>query len=139
MSARGCASGFSHLLIVCALGLLGACGGSSSVGSSSTPTTPSTPAGTATVTVTTGGVSPQSLTVARGTRITFVNNDSRTHDMESDPHPAHTDCPELNQVGILVPGQSRQSGALTVPRSCGYHDHEQPDVRSLQGTITIQP
>jgi hypothetical protein len=71
--------------------------------------------------------------------VTFVNNDTRTHDMESDPHPTHTDCPELNQIGILVTGQSHQSAALNTVRTCGCHDHEQPDVRSLQGTITIQP
>ena len=36
----------------------------------------------------------------------FVNNDSRSHEMFSDPHPEHTDCPEINQVGFLSPGQS---------------------------------
>ena len=111
-----------------------ACGGSS--GGSAPPTTPG---GTiVTVTITNNAVTPQSVTVPRGTRVTFVNNDGRVHDIESDPHPTHTDCPEINQIGLLSPGQSHQTGALNAARVCGYHDHDQPDTRSLQGTITIQ-
>jgi hypothetical protein len=58
--------------------------------------------------------------------------------MESNPHPEHTDCPELNQVGFLTAGQTKQSGNLNTARTCGYHDHNQDANRSLQGTITIQ-
>ena len=69
----------------------------------------------------------------------FVNNDSRDHQIASDPHPEHTDCPEINQVGVLNPGQSRQTGNMTTNRPfCGYHDHDAPTVVGLQGTITIQ-
>ena len=53
----------------------------------------------------------------------MLNSDSRTHEMDSDPHPEHTDCPELNQIGFLNPGQSRQSGNLNTARKCGMHDH----------------
>ena len=38
------------------------------------------------------GVSPRDITVAVGSRVTFVNNDSMPHDMASDPHPEHTLC-----------------------------------------------
>ena len=58
--------------------------------------------------------------------------------MDSDPHPEHTDCPELNQIGFLNPGQSRQSGNLNIARQCGMHDHQSPDTKSLWATITIQ-
>jgi hypothetical protein len=71
--------------------------------------------------------------------VTFINNDTIPHNMASDPHPEHTDCPEINQVGVLSPGQSRQTGNMTTNRAtCGFHDHDQPTVVSLQGTITIQ-
>jgi plastocyanin len=92
----------------------------------------------ATITITANGVSPSSVTVAPGSRVTFVNNDSRPHDMASDPHPAHTDCPELNQVGFLSSGQSRQTGNLNSVRTCTYHDHNRPDDDNLQGTIVIR-
>jgi hypothetical protein len=70
--------------------------------------------------------------------VTFVNNDTRVHDMASNPHPAHTDCPAINDVGFLQPGQSRSTGNLNTARSCGYHDHNRDTDTSLQGTIVIQ-
>jgi hypothetical protein len=60
------------------------------------------------------------------------------HEMYSNPHPEHTDCPEINSVGFLNSGQSRQTGNMNTARTCGYHDHELNTVLSLQGTITIQ-
>jgi plastocyanin len=96
------------------------------------------PTATTTITITSGGVSPQNIAVARGSQVTFVNNDSRRHDMESDPHPEHTNCPEINSVGTLNPGQSRQTGNLNTVRTCGFHDHDDANNSSLRGTITIQ-
>jgi len=121
------------------------CGGG---GGGSTPTTPTNPGGggggggtptpTNTITIGTDGrVNPSSIVVAIGSRVTFTNGHNVQHDMNSDPHPEHTQCPELN-VGNLQPGQSRQSENLTVARTCGYHDHNQPSNTALQGTIRIQ-
>jgi plastocyanin len=93
---------------------------------------------TTTITITANGVSPRDITVAVGSRVTFVNNDSQPHDMASDPHPEHTLCsPELN-VGFIAPGQSGITQNLTRARVCTYHDHNQPSNTSLQGTIRIQ-
>ena len=91
-----------------------------------------------TITITSGGVSPRTLTVSPGTQVTFLNSDSRPHDMASDPHPTHENCPPINQVGVLAAGQSRQTGNLNTVRSCEYHDHGLPQNTSLQGTIIIQ-
>jgi plastocyanin len=113
---------------------LAGCGGS---GSPSAPSFPSTPTGP-TITITAAGVSPNSLTVAAGSRVTFVNQDTRTHFMASDPHPDHTDCPEINQVGSLSASQSRETGNLVAVRTCGFHDHDQPTNGALKGRIVIQ-
>lgn len=102
-----------------------------------TPTPTPTPGGT-TITITAAGVSPKELTVSPGSRVTFVNNDTRPHEMASDPHPDHTDCPEINDVGFLEPGQSRQTGTLNAAKTCGFHDHNQPDVDSLSGRIIVR-
>jgi hypothetical protein len=67
-----------------------------------------------------------------------MNNDTRSHDMSSDPHPQHSDCPPINELGILAPGQSRTTGVLGTARTCGFHDHDQPSNAALLGTITIQ-
>ena len=102
-----------------------------------TPTPTPTPGGT-TFTITSTGVSPRTLTVPAGSRVTFVNNDTRVHDMASNPHPEHTDCPPINQVGFLQPGQTGTTGNLTTVRTCGFHDHNRDTDTSLQGTIVIQ-
>ena len=91
------------------------------------------------VTITPSGVTPKELQVPIGSRVTFVNNNSRPHDMESDPHPIHTDCPAINEVGFIGPGESKQTGAFAVARTCGYHDHNQSSNQALRGTIVVVP
>ena len=119
--------------LACAL----ACGGSSS--NSTGPSGSCTPSANAnTLVIMNNAICPQALTVTRGSQITIQNQDSRSHDMASDPHPEHTDCPELNQVGFLNTGQSRTSGNLNTARRCGLHDHGDPNNNSLRATITIQ-
>ncbi len=123
------------------------CGGGSSPSAPSptpspapapTPTpAPAPSGGTATITITAAGVSPKDLVVARGTRVTFVNSDGVGHDMNSDPHPAHTSCTDMN-VGFVASAQSQQTDVLNIARTCGYHDHNQPSNVSLQGTIRIE-
>ena len=116
-----------------------ACGGGGSSSSTTGPSGGCTPSSSPnTIVIQSNQVCPQTLTIAIGGQVTFINNDSRVHDMDSDPHPEHTDCPALNQVGFLNPGQSRISGNLTVARRCGFHDHSSPDTAALKGTITIQ-
>jgi plastocyanin len=117
-------------------------GGSTSNGAPPAPSPVPAPGGggtsTPTITIANNAVSPKTITVTRGSQVTFVNNDGQAHDMESDPHPIHTDCPEITQVGFLVAGQSKRTGTLNIARTCGYHDHNQDIVVSLQGTIVIQ-
>ena len=114
-------------------------GPSSSSGASSPTTPPSDATATNTITISNSVVTPKNIKVARGSQVTFVNNDNQSHMMNSDPHPDHTDCPEINQVGFLNPGESRQTGNMTSNRSvCGFHDHNLPNVAGLQGSITIQ-
>jgi hypothetical protein len=115
------------------------CGGSTTSSPSTGTGTGCTPSSNAnTLVIQNNTICPQTLTVARGTQITVLNSDSRVHEMDSDPHPEHTDCTELNQVGHLEPSQSHQSGNLNIARKCGMHDHIAPDTASLKATITIQ-
>lgn len=134
-----------RLCLFAALGLAGfgvACGGVSpagpSGGASGGTSTGGAVSGGTTITISSSGVTPKTLTVPAGGTVTFVNSDNTPHDMSSDPHPQHTDCPELNNVGFIQPGQSRTTSALRTARSCGFHDHNQPSNSALQGTIVIQ-
>jgi len=120
----------------------GACGGgSSSPSNPGTPTPAPTatppPGGAATITITSAGASPRQVEINVGQRVAFVNNDTAAHEMQSNPHPLHTDCPPMNEVGGLAPGTARLTGAFTVARTCGFHDHGLPDTVGLQGTIII--
>ena len=75
------------------------------------------------VTITANGVDPASITVPVGTRVTFVNNDAIPHDIAGGPDPFHPDCRQIDAVGFLTPGQSRQTDPLPQARTCEYHDH----------------
>ena len=85
-----------------------------------------------------GAISPSSVTITRGQSVTVINNHTALHDMVSDPHPQHTDCQEINAVGVLQPGQTKQTNALPNARTCGIHDHANPNTNSLRGQIVIQ-
>ena len=130
-------------LIGAAAALIAACGGSS-------PTSPSGVTvvvrdggggGTsgATVTITAAGVNPATVTVALGQTVTFVNNDNRTHEMASDPHPQHGTCPGIEAgLGSLAAGQTRTTRIMANSGTCRYHDHLNDSASSLQGTINVQ-
>ena len=109
--------------------------------SSTSPTPPASSepqVQTTTVTITAAGASPRNIAVAVGSRVLFINNDTRSHNMTSDPHPEHNDCPDINQVGFLSAGQSRETGNLVTARTCGFHDHDAPNTGSLTGQIVIR-
>ncbi|HUE88830.1 MAG TPA: hypothetical protein VMO26_22360 [Vicinamibacterales bacterium] len=127
------------ILTVAVIAALG-CGRGSGGGTPTTPSNPGNPAPvpTTTITITAAGVNPQVITVPVGSRVTFINNDSRSHEMHSDPHPNHGDCPPIDDVGFIAPGQTKLTGNLTVARTCGYHDHNLPETTSLQGQIIVQ-
>jgi plastocyanin len=125
----------SWLLALLVLLVAAECGGSTSP-SGPAPSDP-TPNPNR-ITITNAGVSPVEMVVTLGSTVSFVNNDSRPHNMASDPHPDHTDCSPLNLVGTLVPGQSRETGNLVVARTCGFHDHDNPANDALRGRIVIR-
>jgi len=118
------------IFVLLLLILVASCGGSNS-----TPTTPTNPSNPYTFTLTSTGVSPKELTVPLGTRVLFVNNDSRRHDMASDPHPEHDLCHEMDPVGLLNPGERRETANLVLPRTCGFHDHDNPPPSTEAGNM----
>ena len=129
-----------------ALIVMAACGGGSPAspsggGSGSVVVRSTGSVGAVGATITIGAnssVSPTQVTIATGQSVTFVNNDSRPHDMESDPHPAHTACPSIANVGLLQPGQSKTTFGFANSGSCGFHDHNNAENASLTGRIVVQ-
>ena len=136
----------AYALVVGTLVAMSACGGGSyptspGGGSSAAVVRSTGSVGAIGATITIGSnqaVSPSSVTVTTGQSVTFVNNDTRSHDMESDPHPAHTNCPSLTNVGLLQPGQSKSTFGFSNSGTCGYHDHNDFERSSLKGQIVVQ-
>lgn len=121
------------LMLAVTIGLAAACGGGP--GAELSPTVPSQ-SGIA-ITITGSGANPRQAQIAVRTRVTFINRDAVPHEMASGPHPGHSECPELN-VGVLQPGQSRESLSLMTPGTCSFHDHSQGSDTSLQGIVVVR-
>ena len=101
---------------------------SKSASASPSPSANATPAVAAAATITYGsnGFSPGSTTVKTGDSVTFANTSSSEVQVDSDPHPAHTNDTDLN-VGIIAPGGNK-TVVLTKTGSFGIHNHLDPSV-----------
>ena len=123
------------VLMFGSLTLAAACGYSSPTAppDSSTPG----PEG-AVISITSSGLTPSVVTIAAGQSVTFVNSDSVAHEIASAPVPTYDECPSINRVGRLEPGQSTQTGALTDTRACGFVDLTKINDSRWEGTITVQ-
>jgi hypothetical protein len=134
-----------RFLFLFSLAALTACSGSNSpTPSSPTPvagTTPApapAPAGPPTITITATGMTPLELTIGVGQRVTFVNTDTRAHDVVGGIDPEHPDCPEIAAAGFLTPGRTSVTAPFTSARTCEYHDHTAMGVPAFQGRIIIR-
>lgn len=126
----------SHIRVLLAISLLVGIGCDGD-----TPLMPSTttPASEPVVTITSAGVTPSSITVSQGDRVLFVNNDTVAHEMSSDSHPTHGLWPAMNQVGFLLPGESRETGNLNDVETITYHDHLNAQNLSFVGSLVVEP
>jgi plastocyanin len=79
------------------------------------------------------GFSPATMTVKAGIVLTIKNTSSSTLQMQSNPHPAHTDDNDLN-VGTVAAGSSK-TFTVTKTGSFGFHNHLNP---SDAGKIVIE-
>lgn len=136
------AKSWRNVLAAACLTVLVACGDSDNGGGSGGPLIPSGsgqgPSG-ATITISANGaVSPSSVSITIGQSVTFINNDTRPHEMASDPHPSHTACPSINALQSLAAGQTKLTNSFPAAGSCGFHDHNNPDTAALKGTITVR-
>lgn len=85
-----------------------------------------------TVTITSNGFEPSTLTVKKNTVITVKNESGRTAQFASNEHPSHRDNPEMN-IKTLAPGESDSYTATAVGK-WGFHDHFD---ETQTGTITV--
>ncbi len=85
------------------------------------------------VTVTKTGFSPQSITIKVGESVTWINNDSVTHNVSSAAHPTHLVYPPLN-LGDFA---ASQKVSLTFPKAGTYKYHDHINA-TLFGSVIVQ-
>jgi hypothetical protein len=130
-------------MVLWALGCGGGSGGGGNSGGNNSGGNPGGPSGGgtgaigATINLGASGVDNATPSIQVGERLRIVNNDSRTHQMLTTPHLIHNDCPALNSIGSLAPGQSGTSDPLTTSRGCGFHDHLNPDDQTFRGQVLV--
>ena len=107
---------------------------SSSPSSSEDAGTNSTQPTEVTLTIDSTGINPKTLAINASDTVTWVNNDTVNHQINSAPHPQHTDYLPLNSVGMLQPGD-KKSLVFPTPGTYKFHDHLNP---SLFGSVTVK-
>ena len=83
---------------------------------------------------TSGGFSPATVTVSRGTTVRFVNRDSVMHWPASGVHPAHQVCPGFDALRGLANGEAYEF-TFGASKTCPMHDHLNPATR---GSIVVE-
>lgn len=79
--------------------------------------------------------SPATVEIKKGTTVTWVNNDTATHQIASDPHPLHNQLKDLGDGEVLNQGEGfsftfDKTGTFT------YHDHLNP--LKYKGTVVVK-
>jgi len=99
-----------------------------------TTTEDSTATQDTTVTYGANGFSPATLTVKKGTTVTFKNTSSRAMWVASDPHPQHNRMPAFDAEKGIPSGES-YTFTFNEAGSWGYHNHLNAGDK---GTIVVQ-
>jgi len=89
------------------------------------------------VDITPTGVNPQVLHVDAPVTVTFTDTDRVAHKLEAAPELAYGDCPEMNGLGTLQPGQQRTVTLDQHGFICAYHDAARPTDMAFQGIIVL--
>ena len=85
------------------------------------------------ISMTSSGYTPKNITIAVGTTVTFINDDTVNLWTASNIHPTHAILPEFDSKGTVKPGES-YSFTFTKVGLWPYHDHRFP---SVTGIITV--
>jgi plastocyanin len=88
---------------------------------------------THTVFIENGKFDPNTLSVNKNDTVVWLNKDTATHVIASDPHPAHTALPGLESNNLS--SNQTFSFKFTESGSFKYHDHLYPNIK---GTIIVK-
>jgi hypothetical protein len=77
------------------------------------------------------GIAPPAMTVDSWGTVTFLNGDSRLHQIYS------PECPELDST-LLQPGESFRAALGAGPKVCHFQDLLAPSVAAYAGTVEVR-
>jgi hypothetical protein len=77
------------------------------------------------------GIASPAMTVDSGGTVTFLNGDSRAHQIYS------PECPELDST-LLQPGESFRAALGAGPKLCHFQDLLAPSVAAYAGTVEVR-
>lgn len=83
--------------------------------------------------ITSNGFIPAVVNVTKGTKVTWVNKDRKSHHVASNPHPEHTGTPGLDSRQPIGP-DGTYSFTFDKPGTNNYHDHLSP---TMNGTVVV--
>lgn len=89
-------------------------------------------AATATVRIANDGLAPRQLTVAAGTTVTWINDESNRHRMRSTSGPDEFDSGDMDPGDVF-------SFAFSAIGTYQYRDDRNPDLSNYWGTVVVQP
>ncbi len=87
------------------------------------------------VTITAQGFIPQTILIKKGSTINWTNQDSKPHQVSSDPHPTHTLLPAIGK-GKLLPAGSSFTLTFDKTGTFTYHDEQNP--LKFKGTVVVK-
>ena len=111
----------SSALILAGCNLYKTSGGETGGTGTGTQQTETTPVSGNLIIYTDSGFSPAQVNVKVGDTVTFENDSKASVQVNSAPHPSHTQFPEFN-IGSIAPGESK-SVKLTTAGTKKYHNH----------------
>ena len=90
---------------------------------------------TAQIEITKNGFLPATITIPKGTKLTWTNKDDKPHRVASNPHPEHTGLAGLDSKDVIGIDGGTYSYTFDQPGEYTYHDHLNP---LTNGTIIVQ-
>lgn len=89
------------------------------------------------VTITSAGAGPRELHIFARDVATFVNDDTRPHEMRNDQAASRDARCSTVGVGLLAPGESRKAELQPSGVPCFYRDEREPGNAALQGYVLV--
>lgn len=111
--------------VAAALGLA-ACGGGGGGGAATC-----TPGQTASMNITSTGISPTNVCVLPLGTVTFTNSDQVSHHIEFD----NTACPTVPEITAGSSSQPAKFPSTTT--TCSFHDSDKPGATAFTGTVAV--